>query len=154
MKINTASVEEQRTALLENLRKEEELNGGYQKWYSDLESFRRSLRPYYSYSIGRKIYRTKETTISSGDIIDHHIISYLAPLNYRRRGWGGKYRTPSEQIIMLGEFLNNKGTRLIYAPLPNKCMVYPELLSNKEDLMAGYNAPQYRKILREIAGGG
>lgn len=42
-----------------------------------------------------KLYRLKyNPPTKSGDIIDHHVIGYLAPLVFKRIGWGGRYATP------------------------------------------------------------
>ncbi len=54
------------------------------------EVFRRFLREFATYGFGEKLYRLKTNSpTQSGDIIDHHIIGYLAPLNFKRIGWGG-----------------------------------------------------------------
>lgn len=46
-------------------------------------------------------------------------------------------------------------TRFIYVPLPNKGVIYPEIISQEQCCMIeGGNAPQYRKMLQEIVRGG
>lgn len=68
---------------------------------------------------------------------------------------GGVRRTPSEQIIFLADYFRKRGIRFIYAPLPNKGMIYPEILNldiSVEDLP--FNYPQYRKYIREIVNNG
>ncbi|MBQ7594225.1 MAG: hypothetical protein IJU48_07715, partial [Synergistaceae bacterium] len=141
---------------LETLNKEININGNYQEWYEALADFRRLIQSkYIIFKIGRR-YRHKITLTSSGDLIDHHIISYLAPLDFKRRGWGNRILRSSEQVIMLANYLKQKNTRLIYIALPNKCNIYPEIICDDLTLLNGKTifVPQYRKFIRELVTSG
>ena len=137
---------------LEILNDEINLNGNYQEWHNSLSDFRSYIQSkYIKFKIGRRS-RNKNTFTNSGDIIDHHIISYLAPLDFKRKGWGGKILRPSEQVIMLADYLKQKNTRLIYIALPNKFNIYPEIICDDLALLNGRTicVPQYRKYIREL----
>lgn len=146
------AVKESKKNLRERLEEEERANGGYENWYKKLETFRDSLTPYILKNFRRKKFCTNMVTTAGGDRIDHHIVSYFAPLEYWRIGWNGKRRTASEQINCFGEYMKKHGSRFIYVALPNKGVIYPEIISREKCQMPGGNCPQYRKMLKEILG--
>lgn len=146
----------------EDLRKylHEELlaNGGsYEKWYDDLEQFREFIKTEYVWlRLGKEMYAYQPRENQYGDKIDHHIVSYLAPLDYTRIGFNGQHLKPYEQVEKASQYVNGKGKRFIAVALPNKGAVYPKLICDKPEL---YNqktspAPQYRKHISDLLGTG
>lgn len=120
------------------------------------EVFERFLREFATYGFGERLYRLKyNPPLKSGDIIDHHIIGYLAPLDFKRIGWGGRYATPGEQIIRFADYFKKRGKRFIYVALPCKGAVYPEIITDIELVQGKSNCiPQWRKMLKEIVEAG
>lgn len=118
----------------------------------DEEVLKRFLREFAIYGFGEKLYRVKANLpTESGDIIDWHIIGYLAPLEFKRIGWGGRYAKPSEQITRFAEYFKKRGKRFIYVALPCKGAIYPEIITNIALLKGKTNCiPQWRKMLKEI----
>jgi len=134
------------------------LNGGsYKKWYDDLAPFRKYIRNRYVWMrVGKEMYAYRPYKNKYGDCIDHHIVSYLAPLDYYRRGWNGIRMRPFEQIRKVSDYLTGGGKRLIVTALPNKGAIYPQLICDKPEL---YNqktttAPQYRKHILDLLNAG
>lgn len=148
-------IEENRNGNLARFDREIAENGDYASWYAALAGFRDALRPYYSKSCGGAVFQTKRTRLSTDDVLDHHVIGNLAPLDFKRRGWGNALRSPSEQIIELSRWCGSHGTRFIYAALPCKGVFYPEIAVPEETLNGKtQNCPQWRKMLREITEAG
>lgn len=118
--------------------------------------FRRFLKEYAEYGYGERLYRLKSNLpTETGDRIDHHIIGYLAPLDFKRIGWGGRYATPSEQIIRFADYFKKREKRFIYVALPCKGVVYPERITDVELLKGKTNCiPQWRRMLKEIVEAG
>ena len=132
--------------------KEITTNGSYLEWYKALVDFRRYIESrYLLFKFGQK-YRHKFLKTESGDIVDHHIISYLAPLDFKRIGWNGERLTPVEQVASIARYFQRHNTRFIYAAIPNKYSIYPELICSDRSLMNGItiNVPQWRKYIREL----
>lgn len=130
---------------------------GYDEISKDEEEvFKRFLREFATYGFGEKLYRLKSNPpTETGDIIDHHIIGYLAPMDFKRIGWGGRYATPSEQIIRFADFFKKREKRFIYVALPCKGAVYPEIITDVALLKGKTNCiPQWRKMLKEIVEAG
>lgn len=151
--INLSEVERIRQQQLHVLYKEEQRTGGYEKWYKQLAQFQKTIyKQYIKFGIPGKIYRPQITVTNTGDVIDHHIISYLAPLTFQRIGWNGKRLFPYEQIAQLSEFFRKKGKRFIYAALPNKGNIYPSIICENIDCGGKIegNAPQWRKFMRNV----
>ena len=123
---------------------------------TDEAVFKRFLREFATYGYGEKLYRLKANPpTKTGDVIDHHIIGYLAPLDFKRIGWGGRYATPGEQLIRFADYFNKRGKRFIYVALPCKGAVYPEIMTDIELLKGKTNCiPQWRKMLKEIVEAG
>ena len=153
MENNIDLIEKHKEILLERFRHEQEINGCYEEWYSDLDQFRDSLKRFYTCKFGEQMYRmdNPEFVLPTGDHIDHHIIGYLAPLDFKRIGWNGILRSPDEQIVMLNNFLKKRGTRFIYVALPCKEVIYPQLIAD-EALLHGKTiiVPQWRYMLSKI----
>lgn len=155
MKTRDIEIKRHAQKQLEYLRRGEEINGGYSEWYDSLKPFRKHIcEKYIKYGIPN-MYFPKYVKLESGDVIDHHIISYLAPLDYTRIGWNGLRISPQEHILKLSEYFKKRGSRFIYVALPNKGMIDLSLLSGVEllDSKTG-NAPQYRKYVRDVIAGG
>lgn len=73
------------------------------------EVFERFLQKFAMYGFGERLYRLKyNPPLKSGDVIDHHIIGYLAPLDFKRIGWGGRYAAPGEQIIRFADYFKRE----------------------------------------------
>lgn len=127
--------QEQQLAILQD---EENSAGGYDNWYNKLKPFRDYIKKkYIKFSIFSRIYRNKNTILEDGNIIDHHIISYLAPMSLSRIGWNREHLTAAEQVSKLSNYFANKGKRFIYVALPNKGNIYPEIIYNDYNSMGG-----------------
>lgn len=80
-----------RRKVLRELRQEESVFKSYKDWQDSLKDFREAVyRKYIKYKTPWNTYRVKKCFTISKHYIDHHILSYLAPLDYKRIGWGGK----------------------------------------------------------------
>ena len=144
------------TYQLETLEKENNINGSYDEWYEGLSDFRKGIyHRYIKYSLGQK-YRYMRTVEPSGEVIDHHIMSYFAPLNFTRKGWGNKELSPVEQILTISRHFQENNIRFIYAALPNKGSIYPEIICADLAKLNGktINVPQWRKYIRELIASG
>lgn len=102
-------------AYQENLRtyiqEEIQINGGsFQRWYDDLLPFRKYIeKNFVLMRLGKEMYVYRPRVNKYRDYIDHHIISYLAPLDYKRIGWNCKNQTPCEQIGEVSSYLTDGG---------------------------------------------
>lgn len=138
---------------------EENVAGGYEKWYASLEPFRQFIkRQYTQWDICNKVYRPRYVTTSFGDKIDHHALAYLAPLSFTRIGWNGKRLSPAKHLKKISDFFTRKGKRFLYVTVPNKGMIYPERIVNKSSDLGLFGnpgggigvAPQWRKYIKEV----
>lgn len=145
-------IQENKQKNLRTFAREQAENGNYNEWYAELADFRRALRPYVKQTFfGNRIIQSKRTRLPSGDVLDHHVAGYFAPLNFRRRGFEGEMRTPADQLIYLSEYLKAHHTRFIYAALPCKGVFYPEIAVAAETLHGKtLDCPQWRKMLSEL----
>lgn len=141
---------------------EENVAGGYEKWYASLEPFRQFIkRQYTQWDICNKVYRPRYVTTSFGDKIDHHALAYLAPLSFTRIGWNGKRLSPAKHLKKISDFFTRKGKRFLYVTVPNKGMIYPERIVNKSSDLGlfgnpggGYwGCPSMEKIYKGSFGG-
>ena len=149
---NVEQIKKYRDRQLGVLEQEKESNKNYRQWHNELEDFRNYiLSKYIARQYGRWMYQSKNLILPSRDTVDHHVISYLAPLNFKRTGWGGDKITPSEQMSQLSDYFRQCGIRFIYVALPNKGNVYPEIICDDMEVLRGKtpNNPQWRKYLRE-----
>lgn len=141
-----------RQKLIEGLEREKNRIGGYEEWYNSLEEFRRQLG-FLLKKTDNDRYDWKYTWLESGDLIDHHVLGYYAPLDFKRIGFNAEKRTPSEQIEALVGQLKQKGDiRFIYVTLPCKLAVYPELAVDTSCIPKEVNGkviPQWRKMISE-----
>lgn len=132
-------------------------NGGYEQWYQELEPFRRYIQKrYIRFHIGKKMYKNRYVENENGDILDHHMISYLAPLDYKNIGWNNRFLYAYEQMKGISDYFRKRGIRFIYVALPNKGVVYPSLICPNEELLKGrsINVPQWRKYLYKVVDAG
>lgn len=137
-----------------NFKNEISYNGAYNEWFKDLSDYRKVLMKYIEYKFC-DYYCIKRKRIVSGDILDHHVGAYLAPMDFTRIGWNKVKSKPSQQIVLLDKFFKLRGIRFIYVALPCKGMVYPNLMVDKELLNGkSINVPQWRKMLYEIVDAG
>lgn len=117
---------------LDYLTREENIAGGYEKWYTDLKFFRQFIKKQYiQWNICNKVYRPRYITTSFGDKIDHHVLAYLSPLSFTRVGWNGERLSPAEHLKKISDFFTGKGKRFLYVSVPNKGMIYPERIIDK-----------------------
>ena len=71
---------------LDTLDEEIKRNGSYVEWYKALSGFRKYIAQKYSlFKFGQHC-RYRVQTTESGNIVDYHIISYFAPLDFKRIG--------------------------------------------------------------------
>lgn len=157
MKLIAESIEKHRQEQLQVLNDECLSNGSYEQWYRDLEPFRRYMQKrYICFHLGKRLYKNRYVETGEGDLLDHHTISYLAPLDYKNIGWGSRSLYAYEQIKGISDYFKKRGTRFIYAALPNKGVVYPSRICPDESFMAGksINVPQWRKYLYQVMDAG
>lgn len=150
-------VEQYRKEQIQTLKEECLSNGSYEKWYQELEPFRRYIQKrYIRFHFGKKLYWNRYVENRQGDILDHHTISYLAPLDYKNIGWGSQHLYAHEQIKGISDYFMKRGIRFIYAAIPNKGVVYPSRICPDEQLLKGksINAPQWRKYLFQVIDAG
>lgn len=145
--------ERQRAVLSSEL----EAVGSYGAWYDALSGFRKFVRAKYMRCRFWQLYCVNDKVPNRfGDVLDHHTVGYLAPLEFKRIGWNGEWLSPVEQVVKLSEWFASGGVRFIYACLPNKGMVYPRLICEDESVFNGMRhiAPQYRKYVGDVSLGG
>ena len=150
-------VEQYRKEQIHILKDECLYNGSYEKWYRDLEPFRRYIQKrYIRFHFGKKLYKNRFVENGQGDILDHHTISYLAPLDYKNIGWGRRRLYAHEQLKGISDYFTKRGIRFIYAAIPNKGVIYPSRICPNEQLLSGksINAPQWRKYLFQVMDAG
>lgn len=111
------------------LKEELQTNGGsYQKWYDDLAPFREYItQTYVRLKLGKELYWYKGKKNKYGDVIDHHIVSYLSPLEVKRIGWNGELLRPYEQIEKTAKYLSGGGQ--IYKYCTSKQGLYLSTIS-------------------------
>lgn len=148
MKKNADVIEEYKSNIIKRLEHEKVNMGGYYEWWKSLEGFRNSISRYASHVINGG-YRVHPIVLEDGNLVDHHIISYFAPLEFKARGWGGKMLTPAQHIREFADFFIKRGKRFIYVPLPNKGVIYPSIISNATSGLQ-MNSPQWRMYLNSI----
>ena len=123
------AVENYQNAQIEELLSEEKENGGYDNWYNGLKPFREYIRKkYIKFDLLGKIFKCKFVRLPSGDLIDHHVLSYLSPMTFTRIGWNEKRLYPHEHLKQISDFFRMHGTRFIYVALPNKGSVSPSII--------------------------
>ena len=158
MQIKYGEISNQIKQKIKKLEQEVFLHGGYEKWYYELEDFRKQLEPYGKTIItpdGRKCVVSRNLRLPNGHYIDHHISGYFAPLEFKRIGFEYEKRTPAEQLIYLSKYLQQREIRFIYVPLPCKKAVYPELVVDNSVIPQDRIViPQWRKMIREALEGG
>ncbi len=151
------NIEQLREKNLLRLSEEREKSGEYQKWYDDLSNFRKCVYNKYVDKHIDDVYRQIFMVGKNGDFIDHHTLSYLSPLFFKRSGWDGKFINDYEQIVLLSNWLKQYGSRLIYVPLPNKGVIYPNLLLDNAVELQGNkvsNSPQWRRFVNDVVEAG
>lgn len=151
--MNKDAVNKYKKELKALLLREIDSNGSYSEWYDDLTDFRNyMIRHYIKFHIRDALFSPRRTSNQYGDIIDHHSVSYLAPLDFTRIGWNGKRITPLQQIKKLSDWIVSGGGRFIYVALPNKGVIYPQLICD-DPLLYHHKtscAPQWRKFVNEV----
>lgn len=119
----------------------------YYKWYMELSE----IRKYLLNIIHRHNPTEKHPYVIDGHRIDHHIYGYLAPMEILRKSYQGKVRTPAEHLSYLSKRFEEHGIRFIYAALPCKKAVYPEIILPDELLQGPSNIiPQWRHMLYDL----
>lgn len=111
MSIIAKAIKEYQENLRQYLTEELANNGGsYLKWYEGLAPFREYIvHNYIRLKLGKELYWFKGKKNKYGDVIDHHIVSYLAPLEFERIGWSGKKCKPYEQISKVSQYVTGGG---------------------------------------------
>lgn len=151
MEYDHTVIDNHRTGNLACFKEEVSHNGPYEKWYAELEDYRKYLRSKYVEHWFRNWYCIGRKRISSGDILDHHVAAYLAPLEFSRIGWNGERLCPSEQIVLWDRYFKSKGIRFVYVALPCKGFVHIDLMGGEEYQEGkSITVPQWRKMLKEI----
>lgn len=132
---NADRIQEFKEKQLGILADEKRLADGFKNWFDSLEEFRNHIKQkYIRMNFFDRVYKPRFVTMPTGDLIDHHSLSYLAPLDFTRIGWNGERLAPYEHMKKISNFFTDREKRFIYVALPNKGAVYPELMFNSEDL--------------------
>lgn len=139
--------------VIQQLADEERSMRGYDRKYEELHLFRKVLKESYAKGdIEADTLTPQITVLENGHILDHHVLGYLAPMEFKRLGFGDVHRTPVDQIVALDRQLRQMGIRFVYAPIPCKLAVYPEIAGIDayvpED---GMVIPQWRKMLHQLS---
>lgn len=144
-------IEQKRQAQIARIHKEVSQFGSFESQYKKLRAFRDELRKFYQWSFFDKLFIPKLTQITTGDLLDHHILAYFAPFEFKRVSWGRGIRYPYEHIKLLSEKLHSQGSRFIYVSLPLKGMIYPEYaVDEKFFTKSAPTAPQFRKMTLKL----
>jgi len=116
-------------------------------WYMQLAD----VRKYFSRIIHEHKSLWEQKYLLNGHRIDHHVFGYVAPMEIFRKGFLGQIRTPAEQLAFLSQQFSERGIRFIYAALPCKKAVYPEIIL-PEKLLNGHSCiiPQWRHMIYDL----
>lgn len=147
---NHDEIARMRKELIDKLKKEELSHGSYSLWYDELANFRKEITSKFKKKWTFGLNYVTETKIKTGDKLDHHLLGYLAPLDFTRIGFNNIRMNPSQQLIDLNNQFKQRGIRFIYVPLPCKLAVYPEKIIGKASIpLDGKVIPQWRKMISE-----
>lgn len=128
MKTNTSGLQQYRNRLISYLDRENLINGSYQEWYDALADFRRYMkRRYVKNMFGPNLYAYRLVTNQYGDQLDHHTISYQAPLSFTRIGWSHKTLTPVQQLRQIADWMEVGGVDLYMSACQTKELSIPSL---------------------------
>lgn len=134
------------------LEQEQKEIGGYGKRYEELKPFRAALGMLADGNLESDDLSPKITVMDNGHVLDHHVLGYLAPMEFKRVGFGNIYRNPLEQMMLLNEQLVGRGIRFIYVPLPCKLALYPEIAKAASLIPNdGLVIPQWRNLLYQLS---
>lgn len=140
--------------LMQYFYSEQNITGGFEKRYEELYSFRSELAVYLDkneYGTPENYMEPKITILNSGHILDHHILGYFAPMDFKRIGFNNILRTPVEQLLLLNQQLKEQNIRFIYVALPCKLAVNPEIAVSEDVIPKdGIMIPQWRKMLLDL----
>ena len=89
MKAKADKIEQIRQKQMAQIKDEVREFGDFKTQYERLEKFRNELRKFYKYSFFDKLFIPKLSKISTGDELDHHILAYFAPFDFKRASWNG-----------------------------------------------------------------
>jgi len=126
----------------------ENLDLSYYNWYSQLSD----IRKYFFKMIYEHQPSWEHPYLLNGHRLDHHTYGYIAPLEIYRKGFLDQVRTPAEQLSFLSQQFHEHGIRFIYAALPCKKAVYPEIVLPESLLGRGHSGviPQWRHMLYDL----
>ncbi len=152
LEANYSEIEKCKDEFLQKICEEVEKYGDFMEWYNKHSDLRtRIKKKYIKFRSPFGTYRRLSNFDSHGKYIDHHILSYLIPMDYVRIGWGGQCLHDYEQITLLAKWFKVHGARFIYAPLPNKGMIYPEMIDVGEyDNCDIPNYPMQRYMIKQL----
>ncbi len=87
---NKEVIEEYRRKQLDQICNEKEEHGSYEEQYERLQAYRKAFKKRHTDMRSPwNTYRIVRERNSEGDKLDHHLLAYLAPLDFRRVGMGG-----------------------------------------------------------------
>lgn len=135
----------------------------FEIWYEKLLPFRRHVSSLICASPHK--FTTLNPWMIDRHRIDHHIHALLSPLpdEIFRNGMGANTLTPVEQLVEFSRQFTDRGIRFIYAALPCKKTIYPQLLLRAgndcekiQEIIASVPnvVPQWRKMLFDISKSG
>lgn len=149
-------IAEIRSSLLDLLEYENKTINFRKRWF-ELDDFRESLSKYVDGYDGSNSERltSKVSILCNGHILDHHVLGYFAPMEFKRWGFcqSGTMikRNHVEQIKILSDFFTSYGVRFIYVPLPCKVAIDPAIAVADDVIpMDGLIIPQWRKVLLDM----
>ncbi len=132
--------------------KAEQCLKNYEQRYAELKSFRTILNKFAYGNLESDSLKPKITILNNGHVLDHHILGYLAPMEFKRIGFGNIYRTPTEQLSVLNNWLKERGIRFVYVSLPCKIAIYPEIIGLGVDIPTDRIViPQWRNQLYRLS---
>ncbi|MCC5830041.1 MAG: hypothetical protein JJU36_11390 [Phycisphaeraceae bacterium] len=111
--------------------------GSFERWSRSLEAFRQSFRP--NRGSGRHEFQFLNAELWA-----------IRADRYDRQEPG---QAPFESIVRMNEFLREHDIDLIYMPIPDKVMVYPDLISDQVQRGTPV-AVAYKRLLLDLAEAG
>ena len=157
---NKKAIYDYMTTQFKDISNEELLNSGFQIWYHKFDELRKQIiNRYVRINILNKTFKPRVVELKSGNIIDHHILSYISPLEFKRIGWCGKRLAPHEHMKQISDYFTSRGKRFIYIALPNKGCIYPSIIYEGMDIdfkkeLSMCNSPQWRKYVKDVVASG
>lgn len=115
----------------------------FNAWYGGLES----VRNYISELINFYNPTCENPLIINGHRLDHHLFGYISPFHIYRTSFSNKICESWQHLVSVAKYFKKKNIRFIYAALPCKLALYPELLSLPDHKKYTSIIPQWRYLI-------